>query len=113
VTYDYHEPDTLAEALDLLAKYGSRRRSGAFAPREARSRDELAGRADAHWNPPSRMKGVLQGRQRLAIRETLDGRDLTAIDEDSGQQASGEQIAVDEDAARATDADGAPLLRAA
>src|SRR6267142_5855843 len=22
VTYDYHEPDTLAEALDLLTKYG-------------------------------------------------------------------------------------------
>src|SRR5207244_5144669 len=52
-----------------------------------------------------------QRRQLVALRKPLDGDDGAAVSEDGGQEAGGEELAVNEHAARAADPDRAALFR--
>jgi hypothetical protein len=72
--------------------------------------DELTWRADAALEPAVADERILERRERLSVREALDGRDRVAVDEHGRQQAGGEELSTDKNAARAADSDGAALF---
>src|SRR5439155_5656222 len=85
-------------------------RTGACRQQRGR-RDELAGRADAALEAALADERRLKRRQLVALREPLDGDDGAAVGEHGGQEAGGQELAVDEHAARAADPDRAALFR--
>src|SRR5438093_4879422 len=79
---------------------------------QRRRGDELAGRADPALEAPLGDERILQRRKFAAPREPFDGRDRRTVRIRRGYEAGRDDLAVDEHAARAADADRAAFLRA-
>ena len=72
--------------------------------------DDLAGRADTALEAAVPNERVLQRREMLVVRrQPFDGGDVRAVDERGWHEAGADELAVDEDAAGAADADAAAL----
>src|ERR1043166_3471569 len=108
---DFHVAGAAAEiAGESLADVGLGRARRTF--EEADGGEHHAGRADAALRAAALDQRLLHGVEALAVGDTFDRRDPRALDLRDGDEATIDQLAVEDDGARAAFALAAALLRA-